>query len=201
MFIKSATIAALAFVAAVSAQEGTPNHTHFTNPVGEAQVFPAGENSTFSWAFACVAPSTYTSPTPQTVDVQLLNADDPNKAFFLAPVTTIDCSKTSGNEPWTVPVRDDAPGTIYSLKIVLSEPVYSGRFKISSKDAPAPGPAPGAGSGSGSGSDDSTSAAGALAPVLTGVALAASAALLKRKTNDAKTLSRWVSICRRDPRD
>ncbi|KAF9192759.1 hypothetical protein BGZ51_004927 [Haplosporangium sp. Z 767] len=173
MFVKSATLAALAFAAAVSAQ-GTPNHTHFTNPVGESQVFTAGENSTFSWAFACVAPSTFTSPTPQKVDVQLLNAKDPNNAFFLAPVTTIDCSKSSGNEPWTVPVREDGPDAIYSLKIVLSEPVYSGRFKIVSKNAPAPAPAP----SSGAGADNKQNAAGALAPVLTGAALVASAALL-----------------------
>ncbi|KAG0326775.1 hypothetical protein BG000_001244, partial [Podila horticola] len=73
MFIKTLTVAAVATIAAVSAQAppAVPNHTYFTAPVGTSATFTAGKNSTFSWTSTCVAPSDMISPTPTKVPVQL----------------------------------------------------------------------------------------------------------------------------------
>ncbi|KAF9358503.1 hypothetical protein BGX26_001598 [Mortierella sp. AD094] len=94
MFIKSAAIAALAFAASVASQT-VPNHTYFTNPVGDSMVFTAGKNITFSWAKTCVAPSDSVSTTPTAAKVQLINSNNSTNAYFVADVTTIDCQNNS----------------------------------------------------------------------------------------------------------
>ncbi|KAF9092128.1 hypothetical protein BGX23_004577 [Mortierella sp. AD031] len=132
MFIKTAALALLAFIATttstVSAQ--VPKHTHFTNPVDGTAVYISGTNTTFSWNTACVKPSTAVSTgSSRSIEVQLVNSNDPNAAFFVAPVTTIDCSKSSGNDYWVVPEVDNNEA-FYSLRIMLNRPIYSGRFKI-----------------------------------------------------------------------
>ncbi|KAF9573032.1 hypothetical protein EC968_009082 [Mortierella alpina] len=174
MFVKSISLAVVALAATVAAQVAPANdHTTFTNPIGDESVYNEGEKQIFSWNMACTPPSVWTSPTPTNVTVDLLNASDSNKAFFVSQVTTIDCTKSSGNNEWTVPKGD--ANALYSLRInLVPQVVYSGKFKIVSKSAPAPGPAP---SGAPSG-DKPKSAAGSLAPALTGAALVASAAMM-----------------------
>lgn len=166
MHFKTAALAALAFVASVSAQ--TPNHTYFTNPVGDGSVYKAGSQETFSWNLACVPPSTYTSATPSNVSVVLVNSTNTNNAFFLMDIATIDCTKSSGNAQWTVPDKYDST-TLFSLKIVLSQDVYSSKFTISGgKGTPAPAPT----------SPSPKSGAMSLAPVFSAVAAAAAAGAL-----------------------
>ncbi|KAF9288795.1 hypothetical protein BGZ68_010620 [Mortierella alpina] len=175
MFIKSVSLAVVALAATVAAQTtGTPaDHTFFTSPIGNDNVYNEGEKQIFSWSKPCVAPSVWTSATPTNVTVDLLNANDSDKAFFISQATTIDCTKPSGNNEWTVPKGD--ANTLYSLRINLTpQVVYSGKFKIVSKGAPAPAPSAGAGAGT----EKPASAAGSLAPALTGAALVASAAMM-----------------------
>ncbi|KAG0314290.1 hypothetical protein BGZ99_008231 [Dissophora globulifera] len=152
-----------------------PNHTYFTSPVGFDMVYTEGANETFSWQMACVAPGDSTSATPTTVEVQLIDSTDTNKAFYLEKITTIDCTKSQGNTAWTIPKPKGGADTLYSLKIIIDPtPAYSGKFKILPKDAPAPAPAP----STPAGNTNKQSGAGALAPVLSGAALVASAAVL-----------------------
>ncbi|KAG9324811.1 hypothetical protein KVV02_004684 [Mortierella alpina] len=165
MHFKTAALAALALVASVSAQ--TPNHTYFTNPVGDGQIYKAGSTETFSWNLACVPPSTFTSATPSNVSVVLVNSTNTNNAFYLMDVATIDCTKTSGNTQWTVPDKYDST-TLFSLKIVLSQDVYSSKFTISGgKTTPPP-----------TTTNPPTSGAKSLVPVLSSVAAAAVAGAL-----------------------
>ncbi|KAG9322029.1 hypothetical protein KVV02_003418 [Mortierella alpina] len=174
MFIKSASLAVVALAATVAAQVATPtDHTYFTNPIGDAATYNEGDKQIFSWTIACTPPSVWTSPSPTNVTVDLLNASDSNKAFFVGLATTIDCTKASGNNEWTVPKGVD--GALYSLRInLVPQVVYSGKFKIVSKGSPAPAPSASAGAGD----KQPTSAAGSLAPALTGAALVASAAMM-----------------------
>ncbi|KAG0367502.1 hypothetical protein BC939DRAFT_450023 [Gamsiella multidivaricata] len=171
MFIKSAALTVLALAASVSAQ--TPNHTYFTNPVTDGLNYVAGQTATFSWALACVSPSTYTSTTPTQVPVQLLNSTNSNNAFYLADVTTIDCTKSQGNTQWSVPDKFGTSG-LFSLKIVFDggNAAYSGRFTISSKDAPATPSATAAPTAT-----SKPSGANVLVPVLSGAAAIAAGAL------------------------
>ncbi|KAF9989063.1 hypothetical protein BGZ75_007745 [Mortierella antarctica] len=165
MHFKTAALAALALVASVSAQ--TPNHTYFTNPVGDGQIYKAGSTETFSWNLACVPPSTFTSATPSNVSVVLVNSTNTNNAFYLMDVATIDCTKTSGNTQWTVPDKYDST-TLFSLKIVLSQDVYSSKFTISGgKTTPPP-----------TTTSPPTSGAKSLVPVLSSVAAVAVAGAL-----------------------
>ncbi|KAF9937635.1 hypothetical protein BGZ67_001036 [Mortierella alpina] len=165
MHFKTAALAALALVASVSAQ--TPNHTYFTNPVGDGQIYKAGSTETFSWNLACVPPSTFTSATPSNVSVVLVNSTNTNNAFYLMDVATIDCTKTSGNTQWTVPDKYDST-TLFSLKIVLSQDVYSSKFTISGgKTTPPP-----------TTTNPPTSGAKSLVPVLSSVAAVAVAGAL-----------------------
>ncbi|KAF8918782.1 hypothetical protein BGZ58_004793, partial [Dissophora ornata] len=172
MFIKSTSIAVVALVAAATVSAQTPDHTYFTNPVTDGLSYNEGDNATFSWQMACVTPSTSTSTTPTAVQVQLINSTDTNNAFYLAPVTTIDCSKSQGNNAWIVPTGD--ANTLYSLKIVLDPtPIYSGKFKIVSKSSSTTTTTT---TTTGS-TTAAKSAAGTLtAPFMTGAALVASAA-------------------------
>lgn len=172
MFIKSLTVAAVAVIAAVSAQTppAVPNHTYFTAPVGNSAPFIAGKNSTFSWTATCAPPSDMVAADPTKAVVQLVNAEDGNNAAFLVDITTIDCTKPSGNTYWTPP--GDWPNiTKFALRIVLPTPQYSGNFAIQSATPPAtsstPSPTPSA-----------KSAGSMVTPVLAGAATIASAALL-----------------------
>ncbi|KAF9947490.1 hypothetical protein BGZ72_010519 [Mortierella alpina] len=177
MFVKSVSLAVVALAAAVSAQVATPtDHTFFTSPIGNDNVYNEGEKQIFSWVKPCTAPSVWTSATPTNVSVDLLNASNTNQAFFIGVATYIDCTKAQGNNEWVVPAPNSPdPNALYSLRINLTpDVVYSGKFKINSKSAPAPAPSTGAGAGG----DKPKSAAGALTPALTGAALAASAAMM-----------------------
>ncbi|KAF9097008.1 hypothetical protein BGX29_008327 [Mortierella sp. GBA35] len=173
MFIKTAALALLAFIATttstVSAQ--VPKHTLHK---------PRRRHRT------CVKPSTAVSTgSSRSVEVQLVNSNDPNAAFFVAPVTTIDCSKSSGNDYWVVPEVDNNEA-FYSLRIMLNRPIYSGRFKITAtnKNGGNSGGAGGNGGGSTTVTGDkrtekhSDNAATGVAPVSRGVALFVSALLL-----------------------
>ncbi|GJJ74124.1 hypothetical protein EMPS_06482 [Entomortierella parvispora] len=175
---KSASLALLAFVAAatsVSAQTGLPNRTYFTNPLDMTPplVYNTGDEVYFSWNKACVAPSEYTAANPKAAQVQLINSSNSTNAFFVADVTTIDCTAEQGNTKWTVPTDKIDPNAFYSLQIILSQPVYSGRFKIAVKGAAPPQTSAGAGDKTGS-----TSAASGMTAsmAISGAALAASAA-------------------------
>ncbi|KAG0258728.1 hypothetical protein BG011_003100 [Mortierella polycephala] len=168
MFTKTAALAVLALAASVAAQ--TPSdHIFFTNPVGDDRQYQAGANETFSWQTACVAPSSLISSTPTKAAVQLMNADDSDMAFFLEDITTIDCSKNSGNNYWVVPDKYSST-TLLSLKIALDEgSAYSGKFTIKGGKA-TPTTAPDA--------DKPASGASIVAPVLSGAAAAVAAAAL-----------------------
>ncbi|CAO3572693.1 unnamed protein product [Mortierella alpina] len=174
MFIKSASLAVVALAATVAAQVATPtDHTYFTNPIGDEATYNEGDKQIFSWTIACTPPSVWTSPSPTNVTVDLLNASDSNKAFFVGVATTIDCTKSSGNNEWTVPKGE--ANALYSLRINLTpQVVYSGKFKIVSKGAVAPPPATTSAPATGG----KGNSAGALAPALTGAALVASAAMM-----------------------
>ncbi|KAF9183232.1 hypothetical protein BGZ50_004386, partial [Haplosporangium sp. Z 11] len=160
MFTKTAALAILALAASVAAQ--TPNnHISFTNPVGENRQYQAGANETFSWQTACVPPANLTSSTPTKVAVHLLNADDSDKAYYLDDVTTIDCTKSSGNEYWIIPDKY-SPTTLLSLRIVLDQgSAYSGKFTIKGGKSSTPTTPSDA---------EPTSGAGVVAPVLSGAA-------------------------------
>ncbi|KAG0197564.1 hypothetical protein BGX28_008980 [Mortierella sp. GBA30] len=167
MFVKSAALAVLALVASVSAQ----NHTSFTNPVQDGLSYAAGSKQPFSWNMACVAPSTFTSPTPTNVTVVLVDSTNSNGAFYLQDVATIDCTKSSGNAEWTVPTTYDTTNKLYSLKIVLSQDVYSSRFTITGTTKTSPSAAPPATT------TKPSSGAKVMAPLFSGVAAAAAAAI------------------------
>ncbi|KAI1310231.1 hypothetical protein EDD11_003877 [Mortierella claussenii] len=180
MFIKSTAVAILALAASVSAQTPALNHTYFTNPVTDGLSYPQGSSQTFSWSLPCTAPSTWVAKDPTQVNVELLNSNDPNNAFYLQKVTTIDCSKTSGNVQWTVP-SDVGTDGFFSLRIAIdtataTQNAYSGRFHIT-----APGGKPASPSTTGSQPAPTTggkSAANSVAPVLSGAAAVVAAAAL-----------------------
>ncbi|KAF9179648.1 hypothetical protein BGZ51_006764 [Haplosporangium sp. Z 767] len=141
-FIAMATLAA---VATVSAQT-TVNHISFTQPVGDGITFVAGTNQTLSWTMACVAPSTLISATPDATEVDFMDSNNFDNAFFVKKVGTIDCTKSVGNLVWTVPA-DTKPG-VYALQFLLTpQNAYSGRFNVT-----APGGSPAAGSAAAAGS-------------------------------------------------
>ncbi|KAF9964500.1 hypothetical protein BGZ70_006353 [Mortierella alpina] len=174
MFAKSVSLAVVALAATVAAQVATPtDHTFFTNPIGNESVYNEGDKQIFSWSKPCTPPSVWTSPSPTNVTVDLLNASDSDKAFFIGVATTIDCTKGSGNNEWTVPKGD--PNALYSLRInLVPNVVYSGKFKIVSKGAVAPPPTASSAPTTG----DKGNSAGALTPALTGAALVATAAMM-----------------------
>ncbi|KAF9579553.1 hypothetical protein BGW38_004140 [Lunasporangiospora selenospora] len=175
MFFKSVSIAALAFAVVVYSQDTPLNRTTFTNPVGDNMVYTSGENATFSWQTSCVSPSIWTSQTPSKVAVQLVNSTNSNNAFYLQDVTTIDCSKTQGNNYWQVPGKYDS-NTLFSLKIVLDQGnVYSGRFYIRSKDTPSASPTD---SSNGSEPKSSDAASMGVGPIISGVTALVSAVCL-----------------------
>ncbi|KAG0355296.1 hypothetical protein BG005_005794 [Podila minutissima] len=133
MFIKTLTVAAVATIAAVSAQApAVPNHTYFTAPVGTGTSYVAGKNITFSWTATCVPPSDMTAPVPTKVPVQLVDATDGGNTVFKTEVTTIDCTQTMGNVYWTPP--GDFPDAAPSSGSILT-PVLSGAAVIAASAA------------------------------------------------------------------
>ncbi|KAF9922970.1 hypothetical protein FBU30_006898 [Linnemannia zychae] len=117
-------------IATISAQS-IPDHTYFTNPVGDGIVYTEGQNTTFSWAMTCRDRSM--TQTPSSVEVQLVNSNNPNAVFFVASAKHIDCESNSiGNEYWVIPEVTDHQAN-YSLRIMLNNPAYSGQFKIRTK--------------------------------------------------------------------
>ncbi|KAF9206917.1 hypothetical protein BGZ49_001581 [Haplosporangium sp. Z 27] len=176
MFVKSASLAVLALAATVAAQ--LPNHTAFVNPVGDGITYQAGKNITFGWSGTCVAPSDSTATNPKAAEVQLVNSNDANNAYYVAAVTTIDCTQTQGNTPWVVP-SDLDPTAFYSLKIVLSPtPAYSGKFKITGGSGSSATPSNGStGTTTASTSTPTKSGAESLVPALASAFVASAAAL------------------------
>ncbi|KAF9928178.1 hypothetical protein FBU30_002574 [Linnemannia zychae] len=111
----------------VSAQGLT--HISFTQPVGDGITYVAGTNQTFSWTMACTSPSTLVSATPNATEVDFMDSNNINNAFFVKKVGTIDCTKSVGNLVWTVPA-DTKPG-VYALQFLLTpNNAYSGRFNV-----------------------------------------------------------------------
>ncbi|KAF9910313.1 hypothetical protein EC991_006812 [Linnemannia zychae] len=144
-----ALLAALALptliTAATSGSSGssTLNHISFTQPVGEGITYAAGTNQTFSWTMACTTPSTLVSATPSATEVDFMDSNNIDNAFYVKKVGTIDCTKSVGNLVWTVPA-DTKPG-VYALQLLLTpNNAYSGRFNVT-----APGGASSGGAGNG----------------------------------------------------
>ncbi|KAG0278959.1 hypothetical protein BGZ97_009662, partial [Linnemannia gamsii] len=135
------TLAALALTVSAAAPGGgsssTLNHISFTQPVGEGITYAAGTNQTFSWTMACTPPSTLVSATPSATEVDFMDSNNIDNAFYVKKVGTIDCTKSVGNLVWTVPA-DTKPG-VYALQLLLTpNNAYSGRFNVT---------APGGGNG------------------------------------------------------
>ncbi|KAG0348848.1 hypothetical protein BGZ54_004530 [Gamsiella multidivaricata] len=126
--IKSLIALGAIAVAAVSAQAPL-NHISFTQPVGDGITYVAGSTQTFSWTMACTTPSTLTSATPNATEVDFMDSNNINNAFYVKKVGTIDCTKSVGNLVWTVPA-DTKPG-VYALQLLLQpNNAYSGRFNV-----------------------------------------------------------------------
>ncbi|KAF8952587.1 hypothetical protein BGZ52_005245 [Haplosporangium bisporale] len=121
-------------------------HISFTQPVGDGISYEAGTNQTFSWTMACISPSKLFSATPTAVEVDFMDSNNIDNAFYVKKVGTIDCSKAVGNLVWTVPA-DTKPG-VYALQLLLTpNNAYSGRFNVT---------APGSGSTQGPNSNGGT---------------------------------------------
>ncbi|KAF9117608.1 hypothetical protein BGW39_002023 [Mortierella sp. 14UC] len=138
MLAKTIIAASLALVATVSAQ--VPNHIYFTYPISKtgdnSQIMEAGKNITFSWTTSCNS-GEWIAPNPTAVAVQLVNANDASAVGFVAQVTTIDCTGNAGNNYWVPPAEYANDGNTYSLRMQIgAHDVYSGNFKIGSKNAP-----------------------------------------------------------------
>ncbi|KAF8949575.1 hypothetical protein BGZ46_005089 [Entomortierella lignicola] len=134
-------LAALVTVAVTFAAAATEtlNHISITQPVGGGITYVAGTNQTFSWTMSCQSPSSLVSKTPTATEVDFMDSNNIDNAFFVKKVGTIDCTKSVGNLVWTVPA-DTKPG-VYALQLLLSpNNAYSGRFNVTA-----------AGSGSGTG--------------------------------------------------
>ncbi|KAF9543916.1 hypothetical protein EC957_000367 [Mortierella hygrophila] len=154
-FIALATLALT--VSAAAPGVSTLNHISFTQPVGEGITYAAGTNQTFSWTMACTTPSTLVSATPSATEVDFMDSNNIDNAFYVKKVGTIDCTKSVGNLVWTVPA-DTKPG-VYALQLLLTpNNAYSGRFNVT-----APGGASGGSGGAtaGSGSGGATAGSGA----------------------------------------
>ncbi|KAG0280320.1 hypothetical protein BGZ95_010520 [Linnemannia exigua] len=180
MLAKTIIAATLALAATVSAQ--TPNHIYFTYPISKAgdssQIMEAGKNITFSWSTPCNA-GEWISPNPTAVSVQLVNANNAEAVGFVSEVTKIDCTGNSGNNYWVPPAEYANDGNVYSLRMQIgAHDVYSGNFKIGSKNAPVKP----SGSAPGTSTPSNTPAAGnagnILTPVLSGAAAIAAGALM-----------------------
>ncbi|KAF9349365.1 hypothetical protein BGX26_012318, partial [Mortierella sp. AD094] len=140
---------------------------------------------TFSWTMACTTPSTLVSATPSATEVDFMDSNNIDNAFYVKKVGTIDCTKSVGNLVWTVPA-DTKPG-VYALQLLLSpNNAYSGRFNVTlpgsgSTVGPSTGntpPAAGTPSGTPTASANVNSA-GSVGPVakIVGAAIAGAVAL------------------------
>ncbi|KAG0378517.1 hypothetical protein BGX24_003596 [Mortierella sp. AD032] len=179
MLAKTFIAATLALAATVSAQ--VPNRIYFTHPISapgdNSQVMEAGKNISFSWTTSCTT-GEWTSPTPTAVAVQLVNANSITAVGFVAEVTKIDCTGASGNNYWIPPTEFANDNNIYALRMQIGgNDVYSGNFKIGSKNAPVQ---PTGSSAGGAKPTDTpkTGAGNILAPVLSGAAAIAAGALM-----------------------
>ncbi|KAG0279874.1 hypothetical protein BGZ96_001779 [Linnemannia gamsii] len=158
------TLAALALTVSAGAAPGgstgssTLNHISFTQPVGEGITYVAGTNQTFSWTMACTPPSTLVSATPSATEVDFMDSNNIDNAFYVKKVGTIDCTKSVGNLVWTVPA--DTKAGVYALQLLLTpNNAYSGRFNVT-----APGGGSQGGNGGGSGGNGGGSQGGNGAP-------------------------------------
>lgn len=143
----------LTFAAVAMAAAPAPlNHISFTQPVGEGISYAAGTNQTFSWTMACTSPSTLVSATASATEVDFMDSNNIDNAFYVKKVGTIDCTKGVGNLVWTVPA-DTKPG-VYALQLLLTpNNAYSGRFNVT---APGSGSTQGPSGGSSTGTGGST---------------------------------------------
>ncbi|KAF9364689.1 hypothetical protein BGX34_000710 [Mortierella sp. NVP85] len=122
----------LAFLAdaAATVYAQLPNHTFFTNPVGEGIIYIGGSSQVFSWQHACTFGDS-TSKRPAKTEVHFINATDFFRPVFLQKLLTIDCRKSEGKVKWTVPKKWADGKTLYDLKINLApNGVHSGAFRI-----------------------------------------------------------------------
>ncbi|KAF8935647.1 hypothetical protein BGZ47_009810 [Haplosporangium gracile] len=155
-------------------------HISFTQPVGDGITYVAGTNQTFSWSMACTTPSTLVSATPNATEVDFMDSNNINNAFFVKKVGTIDCTKSVGNLVWTVPA-DTKPG-VYALQFLLTpNNAYSGRFNVttpgdSGSGSGAAPSSPGSG-GAGASTHTAGNGAGSLVVSSVGAVVAAGAAL------------------------
>ncbi|KAH7055163.1 hypothetical protein BKA57DRAFT_245676 [Linnemannia elongata] len=166
------SILALATIATMASAQGL-THISFTQPVGDGITYEAGTNQTFSWTMACTSPSTLVSATPNATEVDFMDSNNINNAFFVKKVGTIDCTKSVGNLVWTVPA-DTKPG-VYALQFLLApNNAYSGRFNVTTPGNSGSG---GAGSGGEGAAPSSPASGGAGAPTRTAGSGAASLAV------------------------
>ncbi|KAG0215942.1 hypothetical protein BGX28_007168 [Mortierella sp. GBA30] len=148
-----AIASAVSAAAPGAAPPATLNHISFTQPVGEGISYAAGTNQTFSWTMACTAPSTLVSATPSATEVDFMDSNNIDNAFYVKKVGTIDCTKSVGNLVWTVPA-DTKPG-VYALQLLLTpNNAYSGRFNVT---APGSGSSEGPSTGSTGGANGGAS--------------------------------------------
>ncbi|KAF9573554.1 hypothetical protein EC968_008423 [Mortierella alpina] len=178
-------IVALATAVSAAAPGAVPaatlNHISFTQPVGEGISYAAGTNQTFSWTMACTPPSTLVSATPSATEVDFMDSNNIDNAFYVKKVGTIDCTKSVGNLVWTVPA-DTKPG-VYALQLLLTpNNAYSGRFNVTAPGSGSTvGPSTGGSTGGASGGAQEPSSAtpgSAAAPALSaGVSVVVAAAV------------------------
>ncbi|KAF8927175.1 hypothetical protein EDD21DRAFT_356235 [Dissophora ornata] len=145
-----AAVATATFASVAAAGTAAPqlNHISFTQPVGEGISYAAGTNQTFSWTMSCTPPSTLVSATPSATEVDFMDSNNIDNAFYVKKVGTIDCTKSVGNLVWTVPA-DTKPG-VYALQLLLTpNNAYSGRFNVTAPGSGSTvGPSNGAGGAS-----------------------------------------------------
>ncbi|KAF9944175.1 hypothetical protein BGZ65_012492 [Modicella reniformis] len=109
---------------------------------------------------ACTSPSTLISATSSATEVDFMDSNNIDNAFYVKKVGTIDCTKSVGNLVWTVPI-ETKPG-VYALQLLLTpNNAYSGRFNVTSAGGSGGGGSSGSG-GSGSGGSVGKDSAGSM---------------------------------------
>ncbi|KAF8985587.1 hypothetical protein CPC16_007067 [Podila verticillata] len=164
-----------ALAASVSAQ--ALDHISFTQPVGDGITYVAGTNQTFSWTMPCTGPNrSLYSETPNATEVDFMDSNNIDNAFYVKKVGTIDCTKPVGNLVWTVPA-DTKPG-VYALQLLLRpNNAYSGRFNVTAPGSGSTGSGSTTGGSSGTGVvTASASGAMTVSPVIQVMAIAAAGA-------------------------
>ncbi|KAF9131674.1 hypothetical protein BGW39_001485 [Mortierella sp. 14UC] len=169
-----------------SSGSSTLNHISFTQPVGEGITYAAGTNQTFSWTMACTPPSTLVSATPSATEVDFMDSNNIDNAFYVKKVGTIDCTKSVGNLVWTVPA-DTKPG-VYALQLLLTpNNAYSGRFNVTAPGGASTGG--GAGNGGSGQGGAGAGAAGANGGANQGQTVGQSGSAAQESFGVAKTLT------------